>query len=189
MPDRGKWAFFEHEVVATLDGFIVRVRGNDVTINITTRDGIATIERTVRSYGEPVYSSLEGFLRRAGDDARIGVIFYKDAGPVLCLYNGAPPSVMSVEEAIRLGIDPEEREEYYDGGCFGFIINVKYEMFDEIGTAPFPLNTETQEQYQERVEAQRRSWMSVFGGEENVTVIDANPNERVLGVVYDDSQG
>jgi hypothetical protein len=185
MSERGKVVFHADHATASVGGMDIVVRGNDIQFSLCNPDDpseVHTRERTVRSYGEPVYDSLESFLRRAGDEARVGMIIYKDAGVVVCFYDGGPHRVMTAKEAERLGIPDEDRDGYSDGGCFGFIVNLQYPHFDELGTAPFPLNTETIAAYNARMEEQQRAMMEIFG---NATIININPNEEVLGVDYD----
>ena len=191
MNQRGKYEFHADKITTTIGGLAIEIRGSLVRMTVTNPDNASetkTIERVVRTYS-PVYDNLEGFLRRAGDEARVGLVLYEQAGPVLIFYDGGPRTPVSDEELRRLGFDPSDPETDVDddGGGFGFIINVQHPEFDEPGFAPFPLNFETEAQYQERTTANHKLIMEFLG--EGALVINLNPDERVLGVQYDDANG
>lgn len=182
-----RFSFDDAGAHAEVAGIAVDVRGNTVTL--TWRDSLTgewIKTREVRTYGDPIYGDLEGMLRRAGEGARIAMQVRKQSGAVLYFYDGRPYRAIDPAE---FGLTAEDADGFYDGGNFGFIMSLLEAMFDEWGTAPFPENDETMEQYHDRVRQAQEMWFSALGGKENVTVIDMTEGDDVLGVSYDDERG
>lgn len=157
----------------------VGVSGGEVSITLDAGPlGIYRRTDRVRSYGEPIYADFEGFLRRAGDNARLAAIEYEEVGCILWFYDAGPSK--PVAQADFPGVDVSECE---DGGCFGYAMNLLYPSDSEWGYAPFPEIGVTPEQHRAAYDKGLEAFLEAMGGADNVVQIDARP--AVVGVAWD----
>lgn len=176
-----RFRFDENGAHAHAGEFEITIKGNHVTIRMSDPLlGQWVQERDVQTHGEPIYSDLEGWMRRAGDGARVGFTLRRQSGGVIFFYDGREHTPVDPEKE---GMSAEDALGYYDGGGFGYIYSMANPHFDELGTAPFPLNHESIAEYNARIAAQQDMIESIFGG--NVVKIDMTQGDTLMGADFD----
>jgi hypothetical protein len=170
VPNEGEEAEGYH---AHLGDFTVGVVGDTIFVYRGSPDAT---EHKVKCYGAPFYHDIEGFVAKCEGSCKLGYIRTEEAGEVLCLYDHRP-EVELTEWPDGTEIEPEDRG-YYDGGNFGYALNLTYDYFSEWATIhEFPRYGED---VQEMVDRQRENFAAMMeflsdGGKHEVAIIDASP--------------
>jgi hypothetical protein len=169
--------------IAPCNPWIVAVQGNILTmIHFHTDETVKMdVSEHVGFYSE-FYDTLEGFIDFCGEHAKCGLVTTQDAGRILFIYDNGPVRYpdhhkdgrpLSSDEIQGGEIDPQ-------GENFGYAINIDIPYFSELGYASmFPQYGETDAERFARQTAAQEAMFEVFGGKDNVAIIEAPGTEIV----------
>jgi hypothetical protein len=173
VPDEGDF------LMAPIDRFLLTIMGNEIiAYDLSKPDENGRPEEIgrhqCRSYGGPVYDSLEEFLRQAGEHAKIGFLNYEHVGRVFCLYDHGP------EVRLTHGKDGKRlaRDDYYtSGGNMGYAYNIDVDYFSEWDIIhAFPAYGEDDTAMNKRLQANLDATLAFLSeGGEPAVLIDAVP--------------
>lgn len=169
-------------------GYACHIKDNQIAIlEITTEQ---QFEITVNCYGGEIYSSLESFVRRAGDDARFRVDVNAYGDRVASIYDGGEITPITTTESGR-ELSLEEQEGWYSGGNFGYAFNLDHSDNSEWGImSQFPMNNETPDQAYERSRQNFQNILDLItsNGTVDATIINEDGVTHVLKTFIEEDQ-
>lgn len=163
--------------VATVGDLVVSIDGSFLCVMAKDADGnnVVVGSETVRSYGEPFYSDLAGFVAFCKGCCKAGIADTNVAGRILYIFDHRPEREITVfPDGKRI---PDEDRGYYEGGNFGYAFNIDYPYMSEWGYAhAFPKAGENDSDMLKRQQQEYNNvmaFLSEIGGGEEPFVVDA----------------